>query len=80
MTLAYELVALRRAHDLAGPVLPPALAAVMDETTAVVEPVDCDRSLAPDVERARELVRSRALLAAAAGATEAGWATSRSSR
>ena len=36
LTLAYELVALRQAHELAGPTLPPALAAVMDETTAAV--------------------------------------------
>jgi histidine ammonia-lyase len=81
LTLAYELVALRRAHDLAGPALPPALAAVIEETAAVVDPVDCDRSLAPDVERARELIRSRALPAAvAARATDAGLVASRSSR
>ena len=36
LTLAYELVALRRAHDLASHATPlPALAAVIDETAAV---------------------------------------------
>jgi histidine ammonia-lyase len=70
LTLAYELVALRQAHDLAGTRLPPALAAAMDETAAVLDPVRFDRPLAPDVERARELIRTGALRAASANHTE----------
>jgi histidine ammonia-lyase len=65
LTLAYELVALRQAHHFAGTTLPPALAAAMAAATAVLDPVDCDRSLAPDAERARELIRAGTLAAAA---------------
>jgi histidine ammonia-lyase len=67
LTLAYELVALRQAHDLAGTTLPPALAAAMAEAAGVLDPVDCDRSLAPDVERARELIRGGTVAAASRG-------------
>jgi histidine ammonia-lyase len=66
LTLAYELVALRQAHDLAGTTLPPALAAAMAAAAASLEPVDCDRTLAPDVERARDLIRGGTIAAAAA--------------
>ena len=61
LTLAYELVALRQAHDLRGEALPPALAAAMDRAVAAIDPVTCDRSLAPDVERALELIRTGVL-------------------
>jgi histidine ammonia-lyase len=71
LTLAYELVALRQAHHLAGTTLPPALAAAMATVTAVLEPVDCDRSLAPDVQRARELICAGTVAAAAGRAPEA---------
>jgi histidine ammonia-lyase len=71
LTLAYELLALRQAHDLGGATLPPALASAMNATAAVLDAVGCDRSLAPDVERARELIRTGTLPAAAAAAPTA---------
>jgi histidine ammonia-lyase len=64
LALAYELVALRQARELSSRTLSPALSAVMETAVAHIEAVDCDRSLAPDAERARALIRSRELLAA----------------
>ena len=58
LTLAYELVALRQANHLGARTPPPALRAVLDEAAAVIDPVERDRSLAPDVERALELIRA----------------------
>jgi histidine ammonia-lyase len=65
LTLAYELVALRQARELSAVALSPALAAVIGTAASALEPVRCDRSLSPDVERARRLVRSGELTAAA---------------
>ena len=62
LALAYELVALRQARFLRGASLPPLLEAAIEAVAAVVPPFEADRSAGPDVERARELVRSRALL------------------
>jgi histidine ammonia-lyase len=65
LALAYELVALRQAHELSAAPLSPALAAVVDTAASDIDAVPCDRSLAPDVEGARRLVRSGELVAAA---------------
>ena len=62
LALAYELVALRQARFLRRASLPPLLEAAIEAVAAVVPPFEADRSAGPDVERARELVRSRALL------------------
>jgi histidine ammonia-lyase len=62
LALAYELVALRLAQSLRTDELPPPLARVCDALADHVEPLTADRSLGPDVERVRELVRSGALL------------------
>ncbi len=64
LALAYELVALRQARELSARALSPALAAVIDTAANGIEAVPCDRSLAPDVEAARRLVRSGELTAA----------------
>jgi histidine ammonia-lyase len=69
LALAYELVALRQARELSAAELPPPLAAVMDTGSSAIEAVDCDRSLAPDTEAARRLIRSGGLLAARRPAT-----------
>lgn len=65
LTLAYELVALRQARELSNRTLSPVLAAAMDTAASGIEAVDCDRSLAPDVEVARGLIRSGELSAVA---------------
>jgi histidine ammonia-lyase len=63
LALAYELVALRQARELSARALSPALDASLDTATGHLDAVDCDRSLAPDAERALGLIRSGALLA-----------------
>jgi histidine ammonia-lyase len=63
LILAYELVALRQARSLREPALPPPLEHVAEALAAVVPQIVEDRPLGPDVERVRELVRSRALIA-----------------
>jgi histidine ammonia-lyase len=60
--LAYELVALRQAHDLAAVRLPPALERGAAELTAAVPRILEDRSLADDVERVRQLIVSGRLV------------------
>jgi histidine ammonia-lyase len=65
LALAYELVALRQARELSAAELSPPLAAVADTAVAAIEPVDCDRQLAPDAEEARRLIRSGDLTAGA---------------
>ena len=65
MALAYELVALRQARELSSRTLTPALDAVIDTVSSRIEAVPCDRSLAPDVELARGLIRSGELTAVA---------------
>ncbi|HEY0417696.1 MAG TPA: aromatic amino acid ammonia-lyase [Gaiellaceae bacterium] len=62
LALAYELVALRQASHLRDAPASPALEAVAARLAAVVEPLGADRPLAPDVEAARELVRSGELV------------------
>jgi histidine ammonia-lyase len=64
LILAYELVALRQARELSPADPLPALAASIDVAAAAIPAVVRDRPLAPDVERARELVRSGELVAA----------------
>lgn len=64
LILAYELVALRQARELSSADPRPALAASIDVAAAAIPAVVRDRPLAPDVERARELVRSGELVAA----------------
>lgn len=60
--LAYELVALRQARSLSERALPPPLERACAFLGETVEPLGEDRSLAPDVERVRELVRSGRLV------------------
>jgi histidine ammonia-lyase len=60
--LAYELVALRQAHDLSGRALPAPLQDAVGLVAEVVPEIAEDRSLADDVERARELIASGALV------------------
>jgi histidine ammonia-lyase len=62
LALAHELVALRQARFLAGAELPPPLEAAASLLAEVVPPVAEDRSLAGDVERARDLVASGQLV------------------
>ena len=62
LALAYELVALRQAARLRDEPLPAPLARACELLASASEPLDEDRSLAPDVERMRDLVRSRRLL------------------
>ena len=62
LALAYELVALRQAGELSSAPLPPPLARACALVAEVVQPIGEDRSLGPDVERVRELVRSGRLL------------------
>ena len=57
--LSYELVALRQAAHLRGDGLDsPLLAHVVARVAEVVEPIDEDRTLSPDVARVRELLRA----------------------
>jgi histidine ammonia-lyase len=63
LILAYELVALRQARELSAAQPPPALAAAIDRAAVEIPPVVRDRPLAPDVERARELLRRGVLIA-----------------
>jgi histidine ammonia-lyase len=60
LIVAAELLAARQARELRGVPLPPRLEAIVERLG--VEPVREDRSLSPDVERLRALVRSGALL------------------
>jgi histidine ammonia-lyase len=60
--LSYELLALRQARSLAGRALPAPLERACELLGEAVEPLGEDRSLAPEVERARALVRSGRLL------------------
>ena len=62
LILAAELVAIRQARHLGASPLPPALEAAVERVAARVAPVGEDRSLSDDVERARDLIRSGALL------------------
>jgi histidine ammonia-lyase len=62
LALAHELVALRQARFLAGEPLPAALERAVEQVAEVVPAVAEDRSLAADVERARELVASGRLV------------------
>ena len=62
LALAHELVALRQARFLAGAELPAPLEDAVSLIAEVVPPVGEDRSLADDVERARELVASGRLI------------------
>ena len=62
LALAYELLALRQARFLAGDPLPPALEHAVSLVANLVPPVTEDRSLAGDVSRVRELVRSGQLI------------------
>jgi histidine ammonia-lyase len=60
--LAYELVALRQAHDLSGRALPAPLQEAIGTVAEIVPEIAEDRSLADDVERVRGLIGSRALV------------------
>jgi histidine ammonia-lyase len=62
LVLAYELLVLRQADALRAGALPEPLARACALLGEVVEPVGADRPLGPDVERVRDLVRSRRLL------------------
>jgi histidine ammonia-lyase len=62
LALAHELVALRQARFLAGADLPAPLERAVSLVAEVVPPVVEDRSLAPDVERVRDLVASSRLI------------------
>jgi histidine ammonia-lyase len=62
LALAHELVALRQARFLAGGQLPAPLEEAVSIVAEVVPPVVEDRSLAPDVERVRDLVASGRLV------------------
>jgi histidine ammonia-lyase len=62
LALAYELVALRQARYLAGVPLPAALEDAVLAVANVVPPVTEDRSVAGDVSRVFELVRSGELV------------------
>jgi histidine ammonia-lyase len=60
--LAYELVALRQAHDLSGRTVSGPLQDALGALTEVVPEIAEDRSLADDVERVRGLVASGKLV------------------
>jgi histidine ammonia-lyase len=62
LVLAYELVALRQAWSLRGGRLPSKLERACETLGALVPPLEEDRSLGPDVERVRDLVRSGRLV------------------
>jgi histidine ammonia-lyase len=59
--LAYELVALRQARALRAKPLPTPLEEACRVLASVVEPLEEDRTLGPDVERVRDLLRSERL-------------------
>jgi histidine ammonia-lyase len=60
--LAYELVALRQARDLAGMRLPGELARAADAVAELVPEIAEDRSMSADVERVRRLIASGRLV------------------
>ncbi len=62
LIVASELLAVRQGRALSETVLPPRLEAVVERLADAVEPVREERSLSPDVERLRALVRSGVLL------------------
>jgi histidine ammonia-lyase len=62
LALAYDLVALRQAHDLSGRTAPAPLEEALDALAEVVPEIAEDRSLAQDVERVRGLIVSGALV------------------
>jgi histidine ammonia-lyase len=62
LILAAELLAARQARHLRAAPLPPPLEAAVERVAAVVEPVGDDRPLSDDMARARDLIRSGALL------------------
>ncbi len=62
LALAHELVALRQARFLAAAALPAPLEAAVGLVAELVPPVTEDRSLAGDIERARDLVSSGRLI------------------
>jgi histidine ammonia-lyase len=62
LALAHELVALRQARFLAGEPLPAPLEGPLAAVAEMVPPVTEDRSLSGDIERARDLVASGALV------------------
>jgi histidine ammonia-lyase len=59
--LAYELMALRQARALRTEPLPTPLEEACRVLASVVEPLEEDRTLGPDVERVRDLLRSERL-------------------
>lgn len=61
LALAYELVTLRQARDLAGQALPAPLQHALDDVARVVPEIQVDRSLAGDVERVRDLIAAGTL-------------------
>jgi histidine ammonia-lyase len=63
LVLAYELLALRQARHLKDAPVPAPLERACDGLAAVVEPLEADRPLGPEVERLRGLVRSGRLVA-----------------
>jgi histidine ammonia-lyase len=62
LMLAAELVAVRQARHLRATPLPPPLEAAAERVAAAVAPVGDDRPLSEDVGRARDLIRSGALM------------------
>jgi len=62
LVLAYELLALRQARHLKGTPLPGPLERVCDELGQIVQPLEADRPLGPEVDRLRDLARSGRLL------------------
>jgi len=62
LILAAELVAIRQARHLRATPLPAPMEAAVDRVAARVEPVEEDRSLSGDIERARGLIRSGELV------------------
>ena len=63
LIVASELLAVRQGRALSETVLPPRLEAVVERLAGAVEPVREERSLSPDVERVRAMVRSGVLCA-----------------
>jgi histidine ammonia-lyase len=61
LILAAELVAIRQARHLRATALPPRMEAAVERVAERVPPVDEDRPLSDDVERARELIRAGTL-------------------
>ncbi|MGZ4197671.1 MAG: aromatic amino acid lyase [Solirubrobacteraceae bacterium] len=62
LALAYELVALRHAHDLSGRTPPAPLRDALDALAEAVPEITEDRSLANDVERVRGLIAAGTLM------------------